>query len=881
MPYIHLKIRNNRFLKFLIDTGSNKSFINPSLIETNRIKPIKPIEIKTAFNTHIIDQQITINGLAEFKTNEPIQFLLFNFHNYFDGLIGLELLQQLKIKLDFNNSTLEIRDGTQIPLMFKPNFMSTIYTVPPQNKIIAHLPVDIENGDIHIKPLEINRNLLIPEGIYQSKNWYSFIEVTNYSDEPQNFVIEQPIKVERLDSNQFSEIHNFSIKSEIENPSDIDIIELIRIDHMNLEEKITIQKICKKFEDLFYREEQNLTFTNNIKHEINTKDDVPIYTRSYRYPEIHKEEIKNQIEKMLNQGIIRSSFSPWSSPIWIVPKKSDASGKKKWRLVVDYRKLNEKTIDDRYPIPNISEILDKLGKCIYFSTLDLASGFHQIEVKPQDIPKTAFSVDNGHYEYIRMPFGLKNAPATFQRVMDNVLRDIQGKHCLCYMDDIIVFSTSLQEHIESLTKVFQRLRNANLKIQLDKSEFLRKEIAFLGHIVTPNGVKPNPNKIKAIKDFPLPRTEKQIKSFLGLLGYYRKFIKDFAKLTKPFTECLRKDKRIILDSRYIETFETCKNLLINDPILQYPDFSKTFNLTTDASNFALGAILSQGPIGSDKPVCFASRTLTKSEQNYSTIEKELLAIVWATKYYRPYLYGRKFKIITDHKPLTWLFSLKEPNSKLIRWRLKLEEFDYEIIYKKGNLNTNADALSRIELNINESVENNIDEPENSEFASAIQTTEEIPNDVIPISERPINEFTNQLILEKNNMINKTEIIFKIIFKNKRRHTIRNKNIDEQKIIEILKSYLVPKRTTAILTDDDTFQIVQSVYSKYFSNHKFKLVRCKHLVKDIIDTDIQEKLIRDYHSSSNHRGISESLLHLKRDYYFPKERNLSQQYLLIL
>lgn len=224
-----------------------------------------------------------------------------------------------------------------------------------------------------------------------------------------------------------------------------------------------------------------------------------------------------------------------------------------------------------------------------------------------------------------MPFGLKNAPATFQRVIDNVLRGLLNDKCLVYLDDIIVFSTSLQEHIQRLREVFERLRKANLKIQLDKCKFLQRKVKYLGHIVTPSGVKPDPSKINAIQNYPLPKSQKEIKQFLGLLGYYRKFIKDFAKLTKPLT-------------------------------------------------------------------------------NYSTTEKELLSIVFATRYFRPYLYGRPFHIYCDHQPLQWILSLKEPSSKLLRWRLKLEEYDYKIIYKEGSLNTNADGLSRIELNMNETIE---------------------------------------------------------------------------------------------------------------------------------------------------------------------------------
>ncbi|XP_057671275.1 uncharacterized protein LOC130903024 [Diorhabda carinulata] len=364
----------------------------------------------------------------------------------------------------------------------------------------------------------------------------------------------------------------------------------------------------------------------------------------------------------------------------------------------DYRKLNEKTIQNRYPIPRISEIMDRLGRANYFTSLDLASGFHQIEVDPEDVPKTAFSNPQGHFQFQRMPFGLKNAPSTFQSVMDNVLRGLTDETCIVYLDDILIYSTSLQEHIQRVKQVFDRLRKFNLKIQLDKSEFLQKSIVYLGHIITPEGVKPNPEKISVIKNFPIPKTQTEIKSFLGLLGYYRRFIPNFAKLTKLMTKCLKKGMRIIHDKEFIDSFQNCKEILTNDPILQYPDFSKPMILTTDSSNYSLGAVLSQGTVPNDKPIAHASRTLNDSEINYSTIEKELLAIVWACKHFRPYLYGRQLHIYTDHKALTWLFKLKEPNSKLVRWRLKLEEYDYKIFYKCGSSNVVSDCLNRIQIN---------------------------------------------------------------------------------------------------------------------------------------------------------------------------------------
>lgn len=483
-----------------------------------------------------------------------------------------------------------------------------------------------------------------------------------------------------------------------ENQNTVNSIEqiAIRADYLNLEEKKELYKLVKEYESIFPRENESLTYTDAIQHKIITSDEIPIYTRPYRYPEIYKEEINKQIKQLLDDKIIKQSHSPWSSPVWMVPKKLDVSGKQKFRMVIDYRKLNTKTIDDKFPIPNISDVLDKLGKNMYFTTLDLASGFHQIKMHPDSISKTAFNTDKGHFEFTRMPFGLKNAPATFQRLMNYVLKDYINKICLVYLDDIIILGTSLQEHCENIRKVFSKLKQFNLKIQLDKSEFMRKEVAYLGHVVTEDGIKPNPLKIEAVKNFPIPKTRKEIKQFLGLLGYYRKFISNFAKLTKPMTKCLKKGQVINLeDKEYRQSFENSKKLLINAPILQYPDFSKQFIVTTDASNFAIGAVLSQNINGKDMPIAYASRTLNQHEINYSATEKELLGIVWSVKYFRPYVYGTKFKIRTDHRPLTWLMNLKDPNSKLMRWRIKLDEYNYEIEYKKGTLNSNADALSRI------------------------------------------------------------------------------------------------------------------------------------------------------------------------------------------
>ncbi|KAL6417636.1 hypothetical protein ACFW04_012606 [Cataglyphis niger] len=468
----------------------------------------------------------------------------------------------------------------------------------------------------------------------------------------------------------------------------------LRLNHLNKEESDHVSRLIDKQQDLFHLPGSKLGFTSVIKHKIVTSDEQPINTKQYRFPPIHKEEIDKQIKELLDNDVIKPSESPYNSPLWIVPKKADFKGNKRWRMVIDYRALNEKTIGDAYPLPNITEILDQLGSAKYFSVFDLASGFHQIPMHESHAGKTAFSTPHGHYEFNRMPFGLKNAPATFQRLMDQVLSGLQGSELFVYLDDIVLYASSLREHEIKFDKLAERLRQANLKLQPDKCEFLRKEVGYLGHIISDQGVKPDPAKIRAVKEFPTPRNAKNIKQFLGLAGYYRRFIPNFSKTARPLTNLLKKEEPFDWTDEQESAFVQLREALCTEPILQYPDFTKPFVVTTDASGYAIGGILSQGSIDKDLPIAYTSRLLNTAEKNYSTIEKELLAIVYCVNYFRPYLYGRRFELVTDHKPLVWLHSVKDPTSRLVRWRLKLAEYEYEVKYKAGRTNVNADALSR-------------------------------------------------------------------------------------------------------------------------------------------------------------------------------------------
>ena len=395
---------------------------------------------------------------------------------------------------------------------------------------------------------------------------------------------------------------------------------------------------------------------------------------------------------MLNAGIIQPSTSPWASPIVTAMKKN---GKK--RLCIDYRRVNSITKKDAYPLPRIDEMMDALGEAKWFSSMDLTSGYWQVGMHPESIQKTAFISREGLYEFNVMPFGLCNAPATFQRAMDNMLGDYNWKFAMVYIDDINVFSRTFEEHIQHLQLIFQRIREAGLKLNQEKCNFIRKELLFLGHIINKDGISPDPSTVQKIIDFPQPRTVKGLRSFLGLAGYYRKFVKGFSQIAAPLFKLLRNNITYIWTVDQEEAFSELKRRLTTAPILIYPNFTKKFYLYTDASDSGLGAVLSQkDDENRERVIAYASVSLKPAETRYSTTEKEALAVVWAVRQFRHYLLGTTFEIITDHNALRWLFTKQtNPTPRISRWITTMMEYNFIISYRPGRVNQNADALSRM------------------------------------------------------------------------------------------------------------------------------------------------------------------------------------------
>ena len=690
-------------LRFLIDTGAEISIVKSTSLRPGfDHQPNNGINVKGIANTLLrTEGTVTLKLFTPtHETTHTFHVMGDNFDCRYDGILGRDFWEDKRANISYCDSEIVMGDVT---IRFDPKTKKVgnkpyKLTLKARTESIVRLPTTSKGHGL-ISKREVAPGVYLAESLTRETNGYCVTSIVNTLEE--DITIDSPhVELEEIGNDHDATIMTCTTAVAEDSKRLSKLREELRVDHLNSEERVSLVKICEEYNDVFCLPGDQLTVTTAAEHAIPTPTIDPtrgINTKPYRIPEVHREEVQKQTEQMLRDGIIAPSVSPWNSPILVVPKKADASGKKKWRIVVDFRKLNEVTIGDSFPIPVISEILDTLGNSKYFSTIDCASGFLQVPVKLADQAKTAFSTREGHFQYKRMPFGLKGAPATFQRLMNTVLSGIQGIKCLVYMDDIVVFGENLKAHNDRLREVLERMRKYNLKLQPDKCEFLRKEVSYLGHVIGSTGVRPDEKRVEAVKSYPVPKTTRELKGFLGLAGYYRRFIPNFSKIAKPLTELLKKNTPYVWDDRTEKAFNTLKELLTTQPLLQYPNFTKPFVLTTDASNDAIGAILSQGPIGKDLPISYASRTLNNAERNYPTVEKELLAIVWGCKHFRQYLYGRKFTVVTDHRPLTWIFSVKDPSSRLLRWRLKLEEYEYEVIYKKGSNNTNADALSRIHV----------------------------------------------------------------------------------------------------------------------------------------------------------------------------------------
>ena len=430
--------------------------------------------------------------------------------------------------------------------------------------------------------------------------------------------------------------------------------------------------------------------TTVAEHHIEVGDARPIRLPPYRLPHAYRETVLTELKDMEQTGIIERSSSNWAAPIVLVKKKDGSL-----RMCVDYRRLNAVSPSDAYPMPRVEDLIDRLGGARYITTLDLSRGYWQVPVDTKSRHLTAFTTPFGLFQFKVMPFGLHGAPATFQRMMDRLLWDVP-EFAAAYLDDLIIHSTTWEEHLRHVRMIFEKLRSAGLTIKPKKCQLGMTKCVYLGHVVGGGRVSPEESKLQSVKNFPEPKAKKQVRAFLGLTGYYRKFIPNFTTIAAPLTDLTRKNapNKTIWTPECSEAFQTLKGLLCSSPILKNPDFDRLFIVQTDASDRAIGAVLSQlSDEGSEHPVAYYSRKLPR-EERYSTVEKECLAIRLAVQAFKVYLLGKPFTVQTDHRSLEWLNRLKDTNARLTRWSLELQSYSFTVRHRAGRANANADGLSR-------------------------------------------------------------------------------------------------------------------------------------------------------------------------------------------
>ena len=462
------------------------------------------------------------------------------------------------------------------------------------------------------------------------------------------------------------------------------------------EQKRVVKNLFKTFSNILATKLDELHGTKLLPHSIQLIDNAkPIKLKSYRLSKIQAKALKEEITKLINNKLIEPSNSPWSFPVILVLKKNG-----KWRMCIDFRKLNNITVKDAYSLPLIDEILFSIGKKVkFFTTIDLFSGFHQIPMNEDDIPKTSFTTMYGNYQFRVMPFGLCNAPATFQREMNRIFFPLIGECMFIYIDDLIIFSNSFEDHIRDITSVFKIIADNGLKINLEKCNFFKQKVELLGHTLSVDGISPISNKVNVITNWIAPRNLKQLQSFLGAIGYYRKFIANYSSIAKPLYKLLKKNVPFEWGSEQELSFHELKSRLVSAPILSMPDFEKQFIIRTDASHSGIGGVLLQKDSNNkEKPIHFVSRTLKPEELNYGITDLEGTGAVYCVEKFKSYITSSKFETIlyTDHKPLVGLFRDKETNnSRQTRWVLLLSMLRVKVIYEPGKKNVVADALSRM------------------------------------------------------------------------------------------------------------------------------------------------------------------------------------------
>ena len=698
----------------LLDTGAFRNYISEELVNSQTITRMKchierrPIRVEVA-NKNIVESSGTILLPIKIKKREfkiPL-VILKTFSRPI--ILGLQFCKNNRVMIDTFKSTIEFGAPKETFLMLNEDF-----DIPAYSEVFLKCTpakaVHRKSWVSGTSVLQSRFGLYAAYGKYNKK--YPVVKLANLS--AKNVLIPAGTKVAqvtRLDK-EWVEQPNYA-KAQLltttetqDHPTLMDVLPVdsiseeemtgildsidIGVDTATPEQLIKVKDLVNEYKDLFVKSDAHLKQTHLVEHQVDTGNNRPISQPPYRTNLRNKLKVQEIIQSHLDKNFITPSKSPWASPIVLVNKRDGSV-----RFCIDYRKLNAATVRDVYPLPRIDDCLASLQGRLFFSTFDLCSGYNQIRMHGPDQCKSAFITDSGLYEWLVMPFGMSNSPATFQRLMDAVFAGLKWRNLLVYIDDIIVFSSNFDEHLLDLKEVFERMKKANLTFKASKCHILKAEVSYLGHIISKDGIRPDPDKIKAISAIPAPTNVELLRTFLGISGYYRKFVPNYSDICKPLYELTKSQTDFIWTQRHQQAFEQIKSILTSYPILAHPNYDYPFVIQTDASEHGLGAVLTQYIDGQEYVIMYISRVLQPCEKKWSIREKEALAILWAIQSFRSYVIGLRFKVETDHESLQWLLKATKP-AWLVRWALELAEYDFEIVYRRGKANANADALSRMQ-----------------------------------------------------------------------------------------------------------------------------------------------------------------------------------------
>ena len=617
----------------LFDTGATHSFVNESFVKQNHIPFRLSKETALIADGRELEIQGTVTVKLEFGSLSMSHVLrVTNLGFQFDAILGMDWLSKYKCILDCANHTCKVRKGS---------VTHTLSLKPVINQV---------SSKPHMNAVQLRK--------MAKKGYFTFA-----------------IKLEQVPLEDEYDAHmawsNSNQEGEVSIPQ-------------------PLAALLSEFSDVFSEEmPKGLPPTRTTGHTIELVEGAkPTFRPLYRLSPFEQEEVRTQISDLLDKGWIEPSSSPFGAPILFVQKKD-----KSLRMCVDYRALNQQTVKNRYALPRIDDLIDQLSGAKYFTSLDLAQGYHQIRVTKEDVPKTAFRTPLGHFQYLVLPFGLTNAPATFQSTMNELFRAYVGKFVLVYLDDILIYSRNPKEHVEHVRTVLEILRKHRFYAKLQKCQFMTNQLLYLGHIISTEGLKPDPAKLSALQNWKTPMNVHDVRSFLGFGNYFRKFVQAYSTLVLPLTELTKKDVPFEWTPKCENAFRELIWNLTNAPVLAIADPQKPYEVVCDASGWALGAVLLQD----GRPIAFESRKMAPAELNYTVSEQELLAVVYALRMWRCYLEGCKgLVIVTDHKPNSYLNSQDMLSRRQSRWSEFLSRFDYELVYRPGRTNV-ADPLSRLRV----------------------------------------------------------------------------------------------------------------------------------------------------------------------------------------